>query len=376
MLKSYSASPTQATIDLSLLARNLGALRARLAPSCAVIGIVKANAYGHGAVDISQALIQQGVSTLGVATVAEGIQLREAGILCDIVVLGPVVPRELADLVHHRLTPLIYDESIVVALTARLRDISPYPVHVEVDTGMGRLGLAVDRVLPLLQSAAFKGPLRLVGVMSHLADADQIDPSFTNDQIRTFAGLLDHIRQAGVTLPMAHMANTAGILRFPDSHHDAVRPGIGLYGYQSGTPIVEPPHLRPVLSWSTHIVQLRNLEPGQSVSYNRTFRAARPSQIAVLPIGYADGYSRHFSNKASVLVHGRRAPVIGRVCMDMTMIDVTDIPHAQVGDEVILIGTQEGETITADDLAGWQGTIPYEVLCAIGTRVRRAYVGG
>lgn len=376
MLKSYSASPTQATIDLSRLAQNLSALRARLPPSCAIIGIVKANAYGHGAVAISQTLIQLGVSTLGVATVAEGIQLREAGMLCDIVVLGPVVPRELADLLHHHLTPLIYDEAIVVALTARLRDVSPYPVHVEVDTGMGRLGLAADRVLPLLQSAAFKGPLRLVGLMTHFADADQFDPSFTNGQIRAFAGLLDHIRQSGVTLPMAHMANTAGILRFPDSHYDAVRPGLGLYGYQSGTPVADDPHLRPVLSWSTHIVQLRNLDPGQSVSYNRTFRAARPTHVAILPIGYADGYSRHLSNKGSVLVHGRRTPVIGRVCMDMTMIDVTDIPHAQVGDEVMLIGTQEGETITADDLAAWQGTIPYEVLCAIGPRVRRVYVGG
>lgn len=364
-------------VDVGALAHNVKRLRAHLSPSCAIIGIVKANAYGHGAVDISRALLQQGVTSLAVATVSEGIELRETGIISEIIVLGPTVPRELGDLLHHRLTPMIYDESMLLALSERLRDApGPCPVHVEVETGMGRLGIDADRLIPLLHSPAFKGTLRLAGLMTHFADADNVDASFTKEQIERFTRLVEQVRGAGLTVPVAHMANTAGLVGHPQSHLDAVRPGIGLYGYQSSHSTGEPIGLRPVLSWTTHIVQIRHLQPGESVSYNRTFKAARPSRIAVLPVGYADGYNRLHSNRGSVLLHGRRAPVVGRVCMDMTMIDVTDIPQASPGDEVALIGVQSGETITAADVAAWQGTIPYEVLCAIGHRVRRVYVGG
>ncbi len=377
MLRTYSASPTQAVVDLGALAHNLRLLRERLPPSCAVIAIVKANAYGHGAVEVAQALIRHGCTMFGVATVAEGVQLREAGILSEVIVLGPVVPRELGDLLQHRLTPLIYEEALVLALGERVRGTgAPCGVHIEVETGMGRLGVPVERVVPLLQSAAFKGPLRVEGVMTHFADADNPDPTFARRQLAVFRDVLDQVRGAGTVVPLAHAANTAGILNHPDSHLDAVRPGIGLYGYQSGDRSERAAGLRPILSWVTHIVQIRPIQPGQSVSYNRTFRATRPSRVAVLPVGYADGYNRLLSNRAEVLVRGRRAPVVGRVCMDMTIVDVTDVSHATIGDEVVLIGTQEQETITADDLAAWQGSIAYEVLCAIGPRVRRAYTGG
>lgn len=377
MLRTYSSSPTHAVVDVGALAHNLGQLRARLAPTCAIIGIVKANAYGHGAVDICKALLQYGLSTFGVATVGEGIELREAGIACDILVLGPTVPREANDLLRHRLTPLLYDESMVLALTERLHDSSgPCPVHVEVDTGMGRLGLAPDRVLSLLQSPAFKGRLTLAGLMTHFAEADSVDPAFTHEQIARFTQILDQARAAGLTIPLAHMANSAGLIHYPQAHHDAVRPGLSLYGYLTRNHDREPVTLKPVLSWLTRIVQIRAIQPGTSVSYNRTFTAARPSRIAILPVGYADGYSRLHSNRSSVLVHGVRVPVIGRVCMDMTMVDVTDVPQVQPGDEVALIGTQGDERITAQDLANWQGSIAYEVLCDIGPRVRRVYVGG
>ncbi len=376
MLRTYSASPTQAIVDVSALAHNVRQLRIHLMPECAMIGIVKANAYGHGAVDITKALLQLGVNTFGVTTVGEGVELREAGVAGDILVLGPTVPRELNDLMHHRLTPLIYHESMVLALTERLRgSAGSYSVVVELETGMGRLGISPERLVPLLQSPTFSHGLKLGGVMTHFADADNPDGEFTRAQIARFTAALDQIRQAGIAVPMAHMANTAGILFYPQSHLHAVRPGIGLYGYPPRTPQSASADFKPILSWLTHIVQIRSIQPGESVSYNRTFKAARPSRIAVLPIGYADGYNRLHSNKGTVLVRGRRAPVVGRVCMDMTMVDVTDIPETNTGDEVALIGTQGQDTISAADLAEWQGTIPYEVLCAIGPRVRRVYTG-
>lgn len=241
MLRTYSASPTQAVVDLGALAHNFALLRGRLAPSCTVIGIVKANAYGHGAVEVAEALVRFGCSMLGVATVAEGIQLRDAGILSQVVVLGPVVPRELGDLLQHRLTPLIYEEAMLLALSERVRDVAPCPVHLEVETGMGRLGIPIERVVPLLQSAAFRGPLRMEGLMTHFADAESVDPAFARQQIDVFRDLIDRARDAGIEVPLAHMANTAGILRYPDSHLDAVRPGIGLYGYWSGPSTTDDP---------------------------------------------------------------------------------------------------------------------------------------
>ena len=375
MLSTHSASPTRTIVDLGALIHNLQRLRARLAPSCRVIGIVKANAYGHGAVAVSRALAQAGVTLLGVATLAEGIQLREAGINAGVIVMGPLVQGEMPDLVAHRLTPVVYSEDFALDLVRVLRDETvPYPVHVEVETGMGRLGVDQDRLLNLLQASAFKGPLRLEGLMSHFADADSNDPSYTQSQLAQFTELLERIRRAGVTVPLAHVANTAGIFRFPASHLDAVRPGIGLYGYHHATNQEADVPLRPVLSLLTQIVQVRTIRPGETISYNRTFRASRATRIGVLPIGYADGYNRLLSNKGMVLIGGKRAPVVGRVCMDMTMVDVTDVPEARVGADAVLIGEQGAERISAVDLARWQGTIPYEVLCGIGPRIRRLYI--
>jgi alanine racemase len=375
VLPTHPTSPTRSVVDLRALTLNLQCLRALLAPSCKVIGIVKANAYGHGAVAVSRALARAGVTKLGVATLTEGVQLREAGVGVEVIVMGPLVQAEIPDLVANRLTPVIYSEAFTMDLAMALRAaMVPYPVHVEVETGMGRLGVDQDRLPALLQSAAFKGPLRLEGLMSHFADADSDNPSYTQGQLAQFTGLLERVRRAGVTVPLAHMANTAGMLRFPASHLDAVRPGIGLYGYQYGTGQETVAPLRQVLSLATQIVQIRTLRLGETVSYNCTFRASRPTRIGVLPIGYADGYNRLLSNKGVVLIGGKRVPVVGRICMDMTMVDVTDVLAAHIGADAVLIGEQDDERITALDLAGWQGTIPYEVLCAIGPRVPRLYV--
>jgi alanine racemase len=254
-------------------------------------------------------------------------------------------------------------------------------VHIKVDTGMGRLGLAPDQVLPLLQSPWFKGPLKAEALMTHLADADGPDPDYTRTQIARFQSVVDQVEAAGLAVPFLHAANSAAILRYPSAHFNLVRPGLMLYGYQSSADATVSSNpaghkqalLRPVLTLSARVVQVRNLGQGESISYNRTYRTSRPSRIAILPIGYADGYSRLLSNRGQVLIKGSRADIVGRVCMDMTMVDVTSLPTVATGDEAVLIGRQGDAEISAAEVAAWTGTIPYEVLCAIGPRVPRVY---
>lgn len=375
-----TAPTTIAFVDLSALTSNLRQARQLLSPGCDILAVVKADAYGHGAVAVSRALAREGVTRFAVATIQEGAQLRDADIQAQILVMGALPPAQLADLLGYALTPVIYESTIAAELAARLgAGSTPYPVHLKVDTGMGRLGLLPEQVVPLLQSQAFQGPLRLEGLMTHLADADNADPAYTKIQIERFQNVLDGLRRAGLAAPLVHAANSAAILGHPAAHFNLVRPGIMLYGYsaapghatapQSGTGMA----LKPVLSLRSQVVQVRSLAQGDSVSYNRSFVATRQSKIAVLPIGYADGYSRALSNRGHVLVQGRRCPVVGRVCMDMTLLDVTDLPDVRPGEEAVLIGRQGADEILATDLAVWSGTIPYEVLCGIGPRVPRVY---
>ena len=362
------------TVDLSALAHNVAQVRQRLLPSSEILAVVKADAYGHGAVVISQTLVQLGIPRLGVATLQEGIALREAGISAPILVMGALFANQFPDMIAHRLTPVVYDREAAAGFAACPRSgPEPYPVHVKVDTGMGRLGLSPDEVLSLLQSPPFRGPLRVEGLMTHLADADSQDPSYTQTQIARFSSVISQLEAAGLQVPLIHAANSAAILCHPSAHFTVVRPGIMLYGYHTTPLRGDALELKPVLTLTTNVVQVRRVAPGESVSYGRTFVASRLSRIAVLPIGYADGYSRALSNRGAVLIAGRRAPVVGRVCMDMTMVDVTDIPTVRPGHEAVLIGRQGDMQITAADLAAWLGTIPYEVLCSIGPRVIRRY---
>ncbi|MDE3118825.1 MAG: alanine racemase [Nitrospirota bacterium] len=365
---------TIAAVDLAALTFNLRQARQRLPPGCEILAVVKADAYGHGALAITKALAQQGVARFGVATIQEGAELRDAGIQAHVLVMGALPPSQFADLLDYSLTPVIYDPALATDLAARLGTRpTPYPVHLKVDTGMGRLGLTSEQVLPLLQSPVFRGPLRLEGLMTHLADADNSDPAYTRTQIGRFQAILAQVKNAGLPVPLAHAANSAAILGHPAAHFNAARPGIMLYGYSTapqGGPAVP---LKPILALRSRIAQVRSLASGDSVSYNRFFIASRPSKVAVLPIGYADGYSRALSNRGQVLVQGRRCPVVGRVCMDMTLVDVTDLPTVRPGDDAVLIGRQGEEEILATDLAAWSGTIPYEVLCGIGPRVLRVY---
>lgn len=366
--------PSVANVNISALRHNLDQVRRRIPKQCEILAVVKADAYGHGATAIVSALTKMGVRRFGVATVEEGIELRNSGMDHPILVMGALSPEQCAALVAHRLTPIIHDREIAEQLTTHLSmQANPYAVHIKVDTGMGRLGLSPDDVLPLLQSPAFQGTLSAEGLMTHLADADSEDATFTTIQIELFRTLIGRLKTAGIDIPLIHAANSAAILLHPSAHFTMVRPGIMLYGYHTIAHPDGPPDLKPILSLVTRVVQVRVLAPGQSISYNRLFIASRPSRIAVLRIGYADGYSRLLSNRGAVLIRGHRAPIVGRVCMDMTMVDVTDVPNVVSGDEAVLIGQQGGLRITAAHLADWSQTIPYEVLCAIGPRVRRVY---
>ncbi len=367
-------SPTVAAIDLAALAHNLAVARRCIPASCDILAVVKANAYGHGALEVSRRLLRLGVSRLGVATVQEGVALREAGLRTPVLVMGAALPEQLPDLLAAGLTPVVHTHEIADRLATLARSLpEPYPVHIKVDTGMGRLGLTPDQILPLLHSPCFKGPLKAEGLMTHLADADAPDPDYTRTQIARFRSVVGQAEAAGLPIPLLHVANSAAILCYPSAHFNVVRPGLMLYGYHTNRSGANQPDLKPVLTLSTKVVQIRSLGSGESVSYNRAYRTSRPSRIAVLPIGYADGYSRLLSNRGQVLIKGRRARIVGRVCMDMTLVDVTDIPDVATGDEAVLIGRQGEERISAVEVAGWLETIPYEVLCTIGPRVPRVY---
>ncbi len=374
MSSTSNFHPTFATVDLTALSRNLSQIRKCLAPGCAVMPVIKANAYGHGAVETARALIRQEVHHLAVFSIEEAIVLRQAGLDGSIVILGPCFPQQVENLIAYNLTPVVSDRSLleVLAHAARSRR-SPYPIHLKIETGMNRLGLTHNDLETLINKDTFPASLRLEGLMSHLADSDGDHCNETDLQIARFSKALTVVRNAGYDVPLVHLSNSAGIIRFPSAHYTMVRPGIMLYGYHTLPSTVLARELQPVLSLMTRIAQLRLLRAGDRVSYNGTFIACRPTRIAVLPIGYADGLNRRLSNRGVVLLRGQRVPIVGLVCMDMVMVDVTTVPDAVVGDEVVVIGRQGGEKITAKDIAEWTGTIPYEVLCAISPRVPRHY---
>jgi alanine racemase len=367
--------PTVATVDLTALTHNLSQFRQILSPGCDVMAVVKANAYGHGAIETSRTLIQHGVTRLAVFSTEEGMALRQAGITVPIVVLGPVFQEQFGDIFASQLTPVVSDPSMLTALAqAAASRAIPYPIHLKIETGMGRLGLTHAELVALISAHKFPPSLRVEGLMTHLADTDATNSDATEEQLRRFRDALKIILKEGFHVPLIHVSNSCGAVRFPSAHFSLVRPGIMLYGYHTLPSTVETPDLRPVLSLKTRIAQLRTIQPGETVSYNRTFTARRPTRIAVLPIGYANGLSRQLSNRGAVLIRGQRAPIAGLVCMDMVMVDVTEIPGTAVGDETILIGRQGNDEITASEIAKWTDTIPYEVLCAINPKIPRLYL--
>ncbi|GJL55021.1 MAG: alanine racemase [Nitrospirales bacterium] len=367
-------SPITATITLSALAHNLSELRRLVHPTCDILAVVKADAYGHGAPTITQALIDLGIQRFGVATVQEGSALRAHGVTQPILVMGGLIPSHIPELIHQRLTPVLSHEDMIYALAESLpRHAPPYPVHTKVDTGMRRLGFNPESVVSWLDSKPFESKLAIEGVMTHLADADDSNQEFTEQQLACFQTVLTHVKRAGHSIALIHAANSAGIMYHPSSHFTMVRPGLMLYGYTTRKPRNSDIALQPVMNVSTHVVHVRSAKPEEFIGYSRGFKTTRTSKIAVLPVGYAHGYSRSLSNRGMVLIQGQRVPIIGKICMDMMLVDVTDLAHVGIGEEVVLVGKQEHEEISVEEIADSLGTLPYEVLCNIGTRAHHVY---
>jgi len=367
-----------AEIDLDAVAGNLSLVRKLTQRP--VIAVVKADAYGHGAVEVSKRLVAEGVSRLAVAFTDEGVRLRNAGIDAPILVF---FDKSTSDFFDFHLVPVIHDVPSAVRFSEEAkRRGRRLAVHIKIDTGMGRLGLHGDRLVEDIASIAGLDGLIVEGLMSHFSDADMAERSYAEEQLSKFARLREKVIPmlgAGV---VCHIANSAAVLSLNEAYLDAVRPGLALYGYSPfsdnrGQLPDRSQHgasgLRPAMTVMTRVLALRRLPKGTPVSYGRTFVTARETLVAVLPVGYADGYGRVFSNNAEVLIRGRRAPVIGRVCMDLTMADVTGIEGVAEGDEAVLIGRQGVEEITVHEIARRAGTISYEVLTTLGNRAKRVY---
>ena len=358
-----------AEINLPALQHNLKIIR-QIAKNRTVIAVVKADAYGHGAVEISKKLMAEGVSYLAVAYTGEAKVIRDAGIAAKILVLFDRT--DISDYFKYDLIPVIHDKNFALEFSKEaLKKNRPVKVHIKIDTGMGRMGLrAESAVADILEIAGLEG-IVLEGLLSHFSEADLADRSFAIHQLSLFREIHAEILKRTGRRLLRHMANSAAIFSLPDALFDAVRPGIALYGYSSPEGNFG---LEPVMKIKSRVLAVRNLPAGTPVSYGRTFVTKRESRVAVVALGYADGYDRLFSNNAEMLVGGYRVPVIGRVCMDLTMLDVTDADRVSEGDEVVILGTQKGQVITATELSCRIGTIPYEILTSLGNRARREYV--
>ncbi len=368
----------QADIDLSALQHNVRSLKQHIGPAVAMAAVVKADAYGHGAYRIARTALSSGADRLAVARFSEAERLRKEGITSPILLFGSTPAALIQKLLDWNLTVTVnsLEEAEELSLAAEKRGKS-LPVHIKIDTGMGRLGLMHQDFQTDLESVEkiirMRG-LRIEGVFTHFANADTTDKTHVKQQLTYFSSLMNNLKKRGHEIPLRHAANSAATLELPESHFDMVRPGIALYGL-SPSRDVNPASLslRPVLSLRTRIIHIKTVPAGFHVSYGSTYTTPSESRIATVPVGYADGFPRSLSSKGAMLVHGQRAPILGRVCMDLTMIDVSSIPEARAGDEVIIIGRQAYQEISADEVAENAGTINYEVVSSLTGRIPRIY---
>ena len=369
-----SERPTMAQVDLEALSHNYAEV-VRRAEGRNILAVVKAGAYGHGAIPVSRRLLQLGAGMLGVALVEEARELRVSGIQSPILLMGTVFPEQAEAVLNLKLTPVLATMSFARALSVVAGKLQKkIPVHIKIDTGMGRIGIPPEDAVDFISAICRLPGIDVQGLMTHFADADLCDKAYAAKQLDRFELLLAELSARGMTIPVRHAANSAAILDFRRALFTMVRPGLMLYGYNPLDGADEKADLRPVLSLVTRIAFLKKVPPGVPISYGRTFVTKRKSLIATLPIGYADGYSRGLSNAGEAIVRGVRVRIVGRVCMDMCMIDVTEVHGVSEGDPVVLIGKQSSEQITADDLAKKTGTISYEVLCGISSRVPRIFL--
>jgi alanine racemase len=362
-------------IDLAALRYNFSKVKELVKQPTAVLGVVKSDAYGHGMVPVARELENLRVEYLGVSTCREAVTLRQGGIKSPILLLLGVEEDELAQVIQYRLTPAIFRSDVAKAVSAAaLAADTKIPVHLKIDTGMARLGVPyveADKFLELIKS--LEG-INLEGLLSHFASADERDKSFSNKQLERFQRILGRAQNIGLKPRYAHIANSAGVIDLPASYLQLVRPGLMLYGAPPSPELHRPIPLRPVMSLKTRVLQLKEVPAGSPIGYGCTYTTTRSSLIATLPVGYDDGYDRLLSNRGEVLVRNRRAPVVGRISMCLTTVDVTDIPGVQPDDEVVLLGRQGEEVITADDIAAKISTINYEIFCNLGGYRRKVFL--
>jgi alanine racemase len=402
VLSRIYSRPNWAEVSLSALRHNFRVLQQHVGPTVTICSVVKCDAYGHGYAECARALEQEGGGWFGVTSTDEGVAMRDAGITGRVLIMVGAWRGEEEDVLRYSLTPAItrMDEIASFARAAkRLHYSRPVPVHLKIDTGMTRLGLPFEELETCIEELKRAPEIELEGVFSHLASSEVLDDDRTRDQIRRFAEALQTLTAYGLHPPIRHLANSSAAIDRPDAWYNFVRPGLAIYGYQlpavkhDGTRAENAPSLGllPVLQWKTRIISLRDVPAGQALGYGGTYVTEQASRVAVIAAGYGDGYSRKHSyprnghtpassgngtqvERSSVLVRGHRAPIVGRVSMDTTIVDVSRIPGCEIGDEVILIGRSGQEEITAWDLARWSETLPYEVLCNLSERVLRRYI--
>jgi alanine racemase len=375
MSSVFSARPAWVEINLDHIAHNISQFKALAGSNTEIMAVVKADGYGHGAAAVASAALSAGASSLAVAFVEEGVDLRRAGITAPILLLGYTDPLQFSSLIDFKLIPTVfgYDTALQYSALADSRGLT-LPVHLKVDTGMGRVGLLPDEAVEVTARICRLPGLQVLGFFTHLAAAEAVDGSYTAEQIKLFNRIIECCSDKGITFKSIHAANSAASINCPDSYYNLMRLGLAMYGlYPSPELKGGPIDLRQAMTFKSRVVLVKKMPPGSSISYGCTYRTSREALIATIPVGYADGYSRLLSNKGQVLIRGQRAPVVGTICMDHLMVDVTRIPGVRLHDEVVLYGRQSGEEITVEETADLIGTVNYELLCAVDKRVSRYY---
>ncbi|MBC7250015.1 MAG: alanine racemase [Anaerolineae bacterium] len=368
---------TWAEIDLDAIAHNAAALKACAGDHAELMVSVKANAYGHGAVPVAQAALEGGATRLAVARTLEGVELRQAGISAPILIMSYTLPAEAARIVHWDLTPTINTIQQAMALSAAAQAAGKtVPIHIKVDTGMGRFGLLPGEVVDFVQAISRLPGLFLEGLYTHFAIADAADKTYTRRQFERYMDVVNQLEAAGFSIPLKHVSNSAATLDLPEMALDMVRCGIALYGLRTSDEVEPAVPLRPAMALKSRVARVRTLPAGASISYGCTYTTTRPTRVALVPMGYGDGYHRILSNKGAVLIHGQRAPIVGRVCMDQFVVDASEIPNVCQDDEVVIFGRQGEAEITVEEVARWAQTINYEVTTSILPRVTRVFLRG
>ncbi len=365
--------PVWVEINTQKYAHNLQQVRERVGKGPLIMAVVKADAYGHGSLPMAGKAVEAGADRLGVALVEEGVELRQGGIEVPIQAMSGFLPAQIDAALEHDIILTIGNEVTAGEVAKRACSLGKRAVvHVKVDTGMGRLGPLPDKAIDLAREVSQMEGIELEGLMSHMSSADEPDKTYSRKQFQRFEEVISALKGQGIEIPLCHIANSATIIDLPEMALDMVRPGIMSYGlWPSGDVNKEEISLQPVLQWKARLVQVKEMPPGSFISYGRTYETSREQKLALLPLGYADGFNRLLSNKGEVLIRGQRVPVRGRVCMDQVVVDVSAVPGAEIGDEVVIIGKLGQQEITVDEIAGKINTINYEVVCMINKRVPR-----